>query len=77
MSEAYRLKKITQHNNYYIFLVMMCVLIVSIGAVGIIGYFGTSDIQYTILAAIGIILCIFAILSPEIKNRIIYPIRGI
>lgn len=76
MSEVYKSEKIKQHNTYYIFLVMMCVLIVSIGAIGLIGYFSTGEILYTLFAAFGILICILAMLSNNIRARIIYPIRG-
>lgn len=76
MDEDVKLEKIKQHGIYYTFLVMMCVIIVSIGAVGIIGYIGTGLVIYTISASIGIILAILLMVSDKIKSRMIYTIKG-
>jgi nitrate reductase NapE component len=76
MDEEVKLEKRKQHAIYHQFLVMMCVVIVSIGVVGIIGYIGTGLVIYTIGASIGIVLAILLMTNTHIKSRIIYKIRG-
>lgn len=76
MNENFKSKKREQHQVYHTFLVMMCVVLTAIGVIGIIGYFDTGKIAYTITAAIGIIVSILLITSDKVKSTMIYPLRG-
>lgn len=76
MDEKVKAIKREQHNTYYTFLAMMCVIVAGIGAVGLIGYFSTNKISFLLTAAIGIIVSILLITSDKVKSRMIYPIRG-
>lgn len=73
-TEAYKKKKRDQYNAYGTLLGMLAVSIVILGVLGIVQYFLTGNILATIVAAIGIVLCIGFMLSKNIKSRIIYEI---
>lgn len=73
--ELYNSRKREQHKVYDAFIIVMMAIIVMIGAIGIIGYFTYNNIVSTIMSAAGIIIAILFMISKQMKDRIIYPIK--